>query len=105
MTLSLSLSLLPKPPERLLTTGPLAAEGWVLVPSAQGGFDIQSARVNSMPPPLRVIDGAHLGIGTPSTGWELAPVLPAQLRILQAVSNSPAPALSVTGSTLILIGA
>jgi len=104
MTLSLSMSLTPG--RRILpqTTGPLAAEGWVLVPDGQDSFEILAAQANGAAPALSLPDSDLIRIGA-ATGWSLASTMPGRLRILQALPNSPAPTLSTTGSDLILIGA
>jgi hypothetical protein len=108
MTLSLSMSLSPGrrtlPQTTGQTTGPLAAEGWVLVPDGQDRFEISAAQPNGAAPALSLPDSDLIRIGT-ATGWSLASTMPGRLRILQALSNSPAPSLSTTGSDLILIGA
>lgn len=108
MTLSLSMSLSPcrrtLPQKTGQSTGPLAAENWVLVPGGQDAFEIRASLANSPTPPLSQPDDDLIRIG-PATGWSLASTMPGRLRILQALSNSPAPSLSATGSDLILIGA
>jgi hypothetical protein len=104
MNLSLSVSLFTDTLTRLLTNGPIAAEGWVLVPQGTASFEVRRALGNGHVPPLNIPDLGLIRIGT-ATEWSLVPALPDSLRILQSQSNSPAPALSPAGSDLILIGA
>lgn len=104
MNLSLSVSLFTGTLTRLHIIGPVAAAGWVLVPTGPIGFEILNAQANGFSPPLSVPDSDLIRIGV-ATGWSLVSTVPGRLRILQTLSNSHAPALSATGSDLILIGA
>jgi len=68
MTLSLSMSLSPNRRTLPQTSGPLAAEGWVLAPDGQDSFEILASQANGFAPPLSAPQSGLIRIGT-ATGW------------------------------------